>query len=129
MLPQPDRLALDDEDQTRLGGSCASTLVVGQTLPPLVGAISGVEPSERNAGQPERLLQVFTGPAEGGGLLGRDLGLGTAQALAGPARHSKSTDFTSHCWRWRNWASVSTTRASTTLSRLMTFGRMCRTSG
>lgn len=99
MLTQPDGLALDDEDQALVGRSLARPLVLGQTLPAFLGAVGGVEPGEGRAGEPKRLLQTFTGPAEGGGLLGRDFGLGAPQALAGSAAHSKSTDFTSHCWR------------------------------
>src|SRR5207247_1826316 len=120
---------LDDEDQAFAGRSLARPLVLGQTLPAFLRAVGGVEPGEGRAGEPKRLLQTFTGPAEGGGLLGRDFGLGAPQALAGSAAHSKSTAFTSHCWRWRNWVIVSTTRASTTPSRLMMSGRMCRTAG
>src|SRR6266849_737358 len=129
MVTQPDRLALDDEGQALARGPLTGALVVGETLPALLDAASGVEAGERGAGFAERLVQTLAGPAQGGRLFGHDLGLGAAQALAGPLAHWKSTDFTSHCWRWRNWASVSTTRASTALSRLIRSGRMCRTSG
>ncbi len=107
----------------------ARALVVGQTQPALLDALGDVETSERRAGLAEHLFETLTGSTQRGRLLGRDLGLGTAQALAGLAAHWQSTDFTSHCWRWRNWASVSMTRASTALSKLMRSGRMWRTSG
>src|SRR5438876_645591 len=95
MLAQPDGLALDDEDQAFVGRSLARPLVLGQTLPALLRAVGGVEPGEGRAGEPKRLLQTFTGPAEGGGLLGRDFGLGAPQALAGSAAHSNSLSATS----------------------------------
>jgi len=101
MLAKPDGLALDDEDQAFVGRSLTRSLVLGQTLLAL-RAVGGVETGEGRTGAPKRLFQTFTGPAERGGLLGRDFGLGAPQALAGSAAHSKSTDFTSHCWRWRN---------------------------
>ena len=95
------------------------------------GSASRVEraaPSSRRLGQ--RRLEPLAGAAERGRLLAGDLLLDAAEALAPRTRLTPpTTDLTSHCWRSRNRATVSSVRGSAWASRLMRSGTMWRTSG